>query len=167
MLPVRCVFNAIQIRDPCYHNSLLHFKICLFLLMFYNCLFVFFFVTKWVPSIQEIHVFYLRKVFWRNFKSNFPLSFFFSISFCSSCYSDLDLVIPDFFFFVFFFSRSPPAEGGSQARHWSGATSAGLHYNHSNAKSGLCLWPTPQLMAMLDPQRTEWGQGSNLHPHGC
>ena len=25
---------------------------------------------------------------------------------------------------------------------------------------------TPQLTAMLDPQPTEQGQGSNLHPHG-
>ena len=28
------------------------------------------------------------------------------------------------------------------------------------------LQPTPQLMATLDPEPTELGQGSNLHPHG-
>ena len=27
------------------------------------------------------------------------------------------------------------------------------------------LWPTPQLMAMLDPRHTEQGQGANPHPH--
>ena len=32
--------------------------------------------------------------------------------------------------------------------------------------SELCLWPIPELMAMLDLQPTEWGQGWNLHPHG-
>ena len=26
---------------------------------------------------------------------------------------------------------------------------------------------TPQLVATLDPQPTERGQGSNLHPHEC
>ena len=30
----------------------------------------------------------------------------------------------------------------------------------------LIFWPTPQLMAMLDPQPTEGGPGSNLNPHG-
>ena len=28
------------------------------------------------------------------------------------------------------------------------------------------LQSIPQLTAMLDPQPTEWGQGSNLKPHG-
>ena len=28
------------------------------------------------------------------------------------------------------------------------------------------LWPTPQLMAVPDCWPTEWGQGSNPHPHG-
>ena len=28
-------------------------------------------------------------------------------------------------------------------------------------------WPTPQFVAMLDPQHTEQGQGSNLHTQGC
>ena len=47
-----------------------------------------------------------------------------------------------------------------------GAVAAGLCHSYSNAGSKLCLQPTPQLMATPDPQPTEWGQGSNLHPHG-
>ena len=43
---------------------------------------------------------------------------------------------------------------------------AGLHHSHSNVGSGLHLWSIPQLMATLDPQPTERGQGSNPHPHG-
>ena len=47
-----------------------------------------------------------------------------------------------------------------------GATAAGLCYSHSNAASEPLLRPTPQLTAMPDPQFTEGGQQSNLHPHG-
>ena len=34
------------------------------------------------------------------------------------------------------------------------------------AESEPHLQPTPQLMAMPDPQPTEQGQGLNLHPYG-
>ena len=64
------------------------------------------------------------------------------------------------------FRAAPAAYGGSQARGRVGAIAAGLHHSHSNAGSELHLWPTPQLMAMTDPQPTAQGQGSNLHPHG-
>ena len=43
------------------------------------------------------------------------------------------------------------AHGSSQARGWTGAVAADLHHSHSNLGSGLHLWPTPQLTAMLDP----------------
>ena len=56
------------------------------------------------------------------------------------------------------------AYGGSQARGPIGAIAAGLH--HNNAGSELYLLPTPQRMAMLDPQPTDQGQGSNPQPHG-
>ena len=59
-----------------------------------------------------------------------------------------------FTFFVFFCvwgGAAPMAYGGSQARGWIGDVAAGLHHSHSNAKSELCLLPTPQLMTTLDP----------------
>ena len=73
-----------------------------------------------------------------------------------------------FFFFFFFciFRATLAARRGSQARDLIGAVAAGLSQSHSNARSELRLWPTPQLMAMPDPQPTEWGQGSNPQPHG-
>ena len=40
---------------------------------------------------------------------------------------------------------------GSQARGLIGATAAGLHHSHSNARPKTRLQPTAQLMAMLDP----------------
>ena len=46
---------------------------------------------------------------------------------------------------------APLAYGCSQARGLIGAGAAGLHHSHSDARSELCLQPTPQLMAMLDP----------------
>ena len=58
------------------------------------------------------------------------------------------------FFFGFFFClfRVPPmAYGGFQARGLIGAVAACLCHSHSNARSELCLQPTPQLMARLDP----------------
>ena len=58
------------------------------------------------------------------------------------------------------------AYGVSQARGLIGAAAAGLHHSHSNVRSKPCLRATPQLTAMPDPQPTEQGQGSNLHPHG-
>ena len=59
--------------------------------------------------------------------------------------------------------------GGSQARCWIRDVAAGLchSHSHSNTGSGLCLWPTPQLTAMPDPQSTEWSQGLNPRPQGC
>ena len=41
-----------------------------------------------------------------------------------------------------------------------------LCHSHGNARSELCLQPTPELAAKPDPQLTEQGQGSNRHPHG-
>ena len=89
-----------------------------------------------------------------------PLCF---LSFCSFlfcfCFSG--------FCFCFCFLRAAPAVyGSSQARDQIGATAAGLHHSHSNARSELHLQPTPQLMAMPDPRTTERSQGSNPHPHG-
>ena len=58
------------------------------------------------------------------------------------------------------------AYGGSQARGLIGAVAAGLYQSHSNPRSKPRPQPTPQLTAMLDPQPTERGQGSNPQPHG-
>ena len=71
-----------------------------------------------------------------------------------------------FFNFFFNFRASPVAYGGSQARGRIEALSASLHHSHRNVGSKPCLWPTPQLKAMPDPQPTEQGQRLNLHPHG-
>ena len=71
-----------------------------------------------------------------------------------------------FLFFLFLLFRAiPTVYRSSQTRGWIRAVATGLCHSHSNTRSKLCLWPIPQLMAMLDPQPTEWGQGSNLHPH--
>ena len=51
----------------------------------------------------------------------------------------------------------------SLARGLIGAGAASLHHNHSNAGSEPCLQPTPQLLAMLDLQPSEQGQG---YAHG-
>ena len=49
-----------------------------------------------------------------------------------------------FFFFVFCpFRVAPTPYGGSQARGLIRAVAASLHQSHSNARSKLCLWPTP------------------------
>ena len=76
-----------------------------------------------------------------------------------------------FFYYNYFLSfclcrAAPTAYGGSQSRSLIGATATSLRQSHSNARSQLCLQPTPQLMAMPDPQPTEQGQGSNPKPHG-
>ena len=63
-----------------------------------------------------------------------------------------------YFFFFFFFAFSmatPTAYGSSQARDKIGNTAASLCRSYSNFESKLYLWPTPQLMAILDPQHTE------------
>ena len=44
------------------------------------------------------------------------------------------------------------AHGGSQARDLIGFAAASLSQSHSTTGSELRLQPTPQLMAMLDPQ---------------
>ena len=71
-----------------------------------------------------------------------------------------------FFFFPGLFRAAPAANGSCQARSQIRAAAAGLCHSHSHTRSEPCLWPTPQLMAALDPYSTEQGQGSNLHPHG-
>ena len=54
-------------------------------------------------------------------------------------------------FFFFVFSRAVPmAYGGSQARGLIRAVAASLCQSHSSVGSEPRLWPTPQLMAMLD-----------------
>ena len=58
------------------------------------------------------------------------------------------------------------AYGGSQARGPTAAVAAGLCQSHSNVGSKLGLQPTPELMAMPDPQPTEQGQGPNPQLHG-
>ena len=67
-------------------------------------------------------------------------------------------------FFFWLFRAAPVAYGDSQARGLIGTAAANLH--QSNAGSKPYLLPTPQLMATLDPQPTEQGQGSNPQPHG-
>ena len=62
---------------------------------------------------------------------------------------------------------TPTAYGCSQARGEIRVAAAGLHHSHSNSGSESHLQPMPQLMAMLDPEPTEQGQGSNLRPHRC
>ena len=63
------------------------------------------------------------------------------------------------------FRATPMAYRGFQAKDPIRAVADGLCHSHSNTRSEPHLWPTPQLMATLDPQPTEWGQGSNLQPH--
>ena len=71
------------------------------------------------------------------------------------------------FSFLFAFSRAATvAHGGSQARGLIGAVAAGPRQSHSNMGSEPYVQPTPQLMAMADPQPTGQGQGSNPQPHG-
>ena len=70
-----------------------------------------------------------------------------------------------FFFFCFSFlsflyKAAPTAHVGSQARGKIGVIAAGLCHSQSNAGSEPFLWPTPQLMAMLDPYPTERSLGS-------
>ena len=69
-----------------------------------------------------------------------------------------------FFFVCLFFRATPAAYGSSQARGQIGAAFVSLH--HSNARSKPYRQPMPQLVATLDPQPTEQGQGLNPHPQG-
>ena len=59
----------------------------------------------------------------RGFCCSFFLSFF------------LSLFLPFFLFFLCLFRATPMAHGSSQARGPIGATAAGLHHSHSNARS--------------------------------
>ena len=70
------------------------------------------------------------------------------------------------YLFNLLFRAAPAACGGSWARSRIRATPASLHHSHSNVGSEPHLQPTPQLMAMLDPQPTEQGQGWNPQPRG-
>ena len=56
-----------------------------------------------------------------------------------------------FIYFFVFLGPQLGVYGGSQVKGWIGAVAAGLRCNHSNAGSKLCLQPTPQLMATMDP----------------
>ena len=71
-----------------------------------------------------------------------------------------------FIYLSYVFLDRTEAYGDSQARGRIGAAAAGLRQSHSNARSKPCLQPTPQLLAMPDPQPTEQGQGLNPKPHG-
>ena len=71
--------------------------------------------------------------------------------------------------FFFFFKTTPAAYGSSQVGIETELQLPASHshsHSHSNARSKLHLQLTLQLAAMLDPHSTEWGLGSNLHPHG-
>ena len=52
--------------------------------------------------------------------------------------------------FFFFFSATPMAYGGSQARGLIGDRAVGLHHSQSNARSEPCLRPIPQFTATPD-----------------
>ena len=51
----------------------------------------------------------------------------------------------------FSFQGTAAAYESSWARDWIGAVAANPHHSHSNARSELHLWPTPQLTEALDP----------------
>ena len=71
------------------------------------------------------------------------------------------------YIFFFVFSRAAPIPcGGSQARGPIGAVTTRIQHSHSKVGYKRHLQPTPQLTAMLEPQPTEQGQGSNPQPHG-
>ena len=71
----------------------------------------------------------------------------------------VNLAFPIILYWVFFFFLvfvcgwvgAPVAYGVSQTRGPIGAVAAGLHQSHSKGGSKLCLRPTPQLTATLDP----------------
>ena len=76
-----------------------------------------------------------------NLKAICPIFSFMVNAFC--------IVQRNFFSFCLF-RAAPVAYGCFQARGLIGAVAAGLHHNHSNARSEPHLRPTPQLMAKLD-----------------
>ena len=77
----------------------------------------------------------------------------------------LGVCFPSLFFLSCLFFGPHIAHGGSQARGGIGAAAAGLRHSHSNVGSEPHPRPTPQLVAMLDPEPTEQDWGSNLSPH--
>ena len=68
--------------------------------------------------------------------------------------------------FFCLFRAMPTAPVDSQARGQIGATAAGLHHSHSHARPELHLRPIPTAHSNARSLTTEWGQGSNLCPHG-
>ena len=63
-----------------------------------------------------------------------------------------DSVLSILFFCLFAFYRAAStAYGGSQARGLIRAGATSLSHSHSNTRSKLCVWPTPQLPAILNP----------------
>ena len=62
---------------------------------------------------------------------------------------------------------TPMAFGNAKAKGQIRASAAHPHHSYRNLGSEPLLWPTPQLMATLDPRPTGQGQGWNLQPHGC
>ena len=61
------------------------------------------------------------------------------------------IILETFYLFILLFRATPTEYGGFQAKGRIGAIAAGLYHSHSNTRSELCLWPTPQLRAMPDP----------------
>ena len=75
--------------------------------------------------------------------------------------------------YIYCFLGLHPQHMESSFMGWIGAVAAGLHHSHSHARSKPCLWPIPQLTAILRclthrGSLTHWarpGINSNLHPH--
>ena len=104
---------------------------------------------------------------------SFFKGFSFSASLLGFCFYPLfslhvlmgNLILFYFVHLVFVFFRAASiVYGSSQASGQTGAAVGSLR--HSHTRSEPCLWPTPQLTAMLDPLPTELVQGLNPHPHG-
>ena len=62
-----------------------------------------------------------------------------------------DRALSIFFFFFCLFKATLASYGSSQARGQIRAVATGLHHSYSNTRSKPCLWPIPQLTAMLYP----------------
>ena len=62
-----------------------------------------------------------------------------------------------FYFILFLLFLGLRLQHMEVPRDLTGATAAGLHHSHRNARSEPCLQPTSQLMAMLDPL-THWSR---------
>ena len=105
---------------------------CLFCDQLGSCLFGF--VQEWSVSSEPL------------FKLKWVV-----LSFSSLLFSQMHRLLCDWLIDLFIFRAAPVAYGGSQVRGRMEATAAGLHHSHSNAGPEPCLWPTPQLTAVLDP----------------